>query len=76
VIALAPGGWQGPVGSAYGPHLVRLIEVEPSEAPPFERVRGQVEAEWRQQTAADLREAQYHALRARYEVVLPGAAAE
>jgi hypothetical protein len=75
VAALTPGGWQRPVDSAYGPHLVRLIELEPSQPPPFERVRDRVEAEWRQRKATELREAQYRALRERYEVVLPEASA-
>jgi parvulin-like peptidyl-prolyl isomerase len=75
VAGLTPGGWRGPVDSAFGPHLVRLIELEPSQPPTFERVRDRVEAEWRQRKATELREAQYRALRERYEVVLTEASA-
>ncbi len=71
VTKLAPGVWQGPVASAFGEHLVRLEELEPGRMPPFEEVRTAVEADWRQQTAADQREAGYRALRDRYTVLLP-----
>ena len=63
VAALPPGAWQGPVASAFGDHLVRLVEAEPAAAPPFEEVRAAVEEDWRREKAAELREAQYQALR-------------
>jgi hypothetical protein len=71
VSALPAGVWQGPVESTFGPHLVRLVELEPGAVPAFEQVRNRVLDAWREQTAADLRESQYQAMRQRYEVVLP-----
>jgi hypothetical protein len=71
ISALDPGSWQGPVLSAYGPHLVRLDAVEPGALPQLADIRDSVEAEWRQQEAERLREASYQALRARYEIVMP-----
>ena len=71
VARLPPGEWQGPVASAFGNHLVRLDEAQPAAMPPFEAVRADVERDWRQEKAAELREAQFQALLGRYQVVLP-----
>ena len=71
VARLPPGEWQGPVASAFGNHLVRLDEAQPAAMPPFEAVRGDVERDWRQEKAAELREVQYQALLRHYRVVLP-----
>lgn len=68
---LAPGDWRGPVRSSYGPHLVRVVALDPGAAAPFETVRDLVLQDWRRATAEALREAQFTALRSRYEVVLP-----
>jgi hypothetical protein len=73
VSALGPGPWRGPVESAFGAHLVQLVDIEPAVAPSFEAVRGEVEEAWRRQAADALREAEYQALRERYEVVMPSA---
>jgi hypothetical protein len=71
IAALSPGGWQGPVASAYGLHLVELLGFEPGTVQPFEAVRSRVAEDWQRSTADALRQAQYDALRARYEVVFP-----
>lgn len=67
-------GWQGPVASSYGNHLVRLEKAEPAAAPPFEQVRAEVEHDWRREKAAELGDAAYQVLLGRYEVVLPAGA--
>jgi parvulin-like peptidyl-prolyl isomerase len=69
--AVAQGAWQGPVASAYGPHLVFVADAQAAATPPFEDVRALVEEDWRRETAEALREAGYRTLRARYRVVLP-----
>jgi parvulin-like peptidyl-prolyl isomerase len=71
VSRLAHGAWDGPVTSAFGPHLVLLEEARAAKAPVFEAVRAAVEADWRQEKAAELRAAQYQALLGRYRVVVP-----
>jgi hypothetical protein len=71
IAALSPGGWQGPVASAYGLHLVELLGFEPGTVQPFEAVRSRVAEDWQRSTADALRQAQYDSLRARYEVVFP-----
>ncbi len=71
ISTLEPGGWQGPILSAYGPHLVRLDAFVPAAAPALADIRDRVEGEWRQQEAERLREASYETLRARYDVIMP-----
>lgn len=70
IAALPQGGWEGPVPSAYGTHLVQVVELEPARARPFEAVRAAVEQDWRRAKAEALKDAQYQALRQRYRVVL------
>ena len=71
ISSLEPGGWQGPILSAYGPHLVRLDAFVPATTPALADIRDRVEGEWRQQEAERLREASYETLRARYDVIMP-----
>lgn len=68
---LTPGEWQGPVQSAYGPHLIHVEAFETGTAAEFEAVRDLVLQDWRRATAAALREAQFTELRSRYTVILP-----
>jgi hypothetical protein len=51
---------------------VQLLRLDPASLPSFEAVRDAVEEDWRRGTAETLREAQFEALRDRYEVILPG----
>jgi hypothetical protein len=71
VAGLDGAGWQGPVLSGFGAHLVLLVDSEPAAAPPFEIVRAAVEADWRRGAAERSRETRFRALRERYEVILP-----
>jgi len=71
ITQFAPGGWQGPVASAYGSHLVQVVAFEPGAVLPFETVRKLVTRDWQRAKAEEMREAQYSALQARHEIVLP-----
>lgn len=42
-----PGRWMGPIESGYGQHLVKVEELVPGVLPALERIRPQVEREWR-----------------------------
>jgi len=53
VFALPPGEWVGPVRSIHGLHQVRVEAREEGEAPPPERVAGQLRDAW--QAARDAR---------------------
>ncbi len=71
VAGLDANVWSGPVMSGFGAHLVQVLASEPATPPPFEAVRAAVEADWRRDSADELREAQFRALKDRYEVILP-----
>jgi len=66
------GTWEGPIVSAYGLHLVLVLERKEGRLPPFEQVRAAVEYQWRRAEERRILDAQYEALRAKYRVVLEG----
>jgi parvulin-like peptidyl-prolyl isomerase len=65
---VAPGGWAGPVPSAYGVHLVYVEGSTPARVPSLDEVRAAVErdVDVARREAAD--DAVYDALRERYTV--------
>lgn len=67
--------WAGPVTSAFGQHLVRVLARQPGTVPTLDAVRPQVLAAWRTAQSQVLRDAQFQALLARYRVVMPEDAA-
>ncbi len=71
IAGLDANAWTGPVISGFGAHLVEVLGSEPAATPPFEAVRAAVEEDWRRDSADALREAQFRALRDRYQVILP-----
>jgi peptidyl-prolyl cis-trans isomerase C len=68
----AGSGWQGPVESALGWHLVRLTAREPGTLPPLEAIRERVEGDWRAETARRRTDAAYKVLRDAYTVKIAG----
>lgn len=66
---LAPG-WQGPVPSGYGIHLVYIGDRVESRLPKFAEVRQEVVADFNRMRADRARDALYEGLRERYEVVI------
>lgn len=65
---LPAGGWQGPVRSAYGWHLVRMDDRQPPRQLAFQEVADRVAADYRQEARREANEAYYRSLRARYEI--------
>lgn len=66
--ALAPGGWDGPVRSAFGWHLVNITGKVPGEIPPLAEIADRVQAELlveRRRAALDLL---YAGLAERYSI--------
>lgn len=59
--------WSGPIRSAYGLHLVRVLLIEPGRRAPFDDVREKVEKDWRLAKAQE----RYGAILSRYEVKRP-----
>lgn len=71
VFELQPGGWQGPVESGLGWHLLHIERNEPGRVPPFEQVAGQVKAEWIAEQRELAKRQAFEAMRGRYEIILP-----
>ena len=62
------GVWAGPVASAYGAHLVRIVESLPARTPPLKEVRDAVLMNWKAAKALEIREQDYARRRARFVV--------
>lgn len=71
VSQLEPGVWGGPIQSAYGTHALKVVTMQPVATRPFEEVRDKVTADWRQDMSATLVEAQYNAVKSRYQIQMP-----
>ncbi len=71
---LAKGEWAGPVLSGYGVHLVKVLEIEPSQNPPLEDIHEVVLRDWLRATSEDLAQAQYETLAQGYEIIVPNVA--
>lgn len=68
VAALPVGGWQGPIASGYGVHLVEIRSREPGRVPALAEVRVAVERDLLRARAEKSGEAFYQSLRKRYVV--------
>ena len=66
--SLPVGGWEGPVKSAFGLHLVQISDKGGGHAPLLEQVRAQVERDLLQARTEQANEAIYEKLRANYRV--------
>jgi hypothetical protein len=67
---LETGRWSGPVDSAYGQHLVRLLEVIPGGEPDLGDVRPQVRRDWVAARRAESKEQFFERLLEKYEVTI------
>lgn len=74
VAELQVGGWNGPVASTYGAHLVRVNRRTASRAPALAEVRYRVLADVREDRRRERSLTAYQELRDEYEVRLPEAA--
>lgn len=68
-----PGNWLGPIGSAYGVHLVRVDAIQQGEVPDLESARVAVQREWEHDRRQELVEEYYQGLLKKYEVVIESA---
>ena len=68
VAELPPGEWAEPVVSAYGVHLVRILDTLPARTPPLEEIRDAVLKNWREAKAREIRERDYAERRKRFVV--------
>lgn len=74
LFAVQGSGWQGPIRSAFGLHLVRVLERQPARTPALAEIRAQVHDALMVDRLRQANEEAYARLRARYQVVIdPGA---
>ncbi len=68
---LSPGGWHGPVRSAYGVHLVRIAARSEARQLPLEAIRERVIQDLVADRRRKLNQTAFDELRAQYDVLLP-----
>lgn len=69
IAALSGPGWQGPIRSAYGWHLVRIEERLPTALIPFAQVRDRVLADFQMEARKIANSAYYDNLKSQYTIV-------
>ncbi len=69
---LAPGQWFGPVVSAYGIHLVRILDSQAAPAMPEAKMREAIIRDWQAEKATELRELDYAERKSHFEVRIDG----
>jgi hypothetical protein len=72
IATLPVGGWQGPVRSSYGWHLVRIDARVPGQLPPLAEVEERVRRDWLAGERARANAEAYERMRSRYTVVVEG----
>lgn len=73
LVEAAPG-WQGPVVSGYGVHLVNITERVEDRIPEYEEIRDRLVSDFNRDRSERAREALYQALRPDYQVAIDEAA--
>ena len=70
LFALEPGGWEGPVYSGFGLHLVRIDAVVPGRAPALAEVRDEVLRDHQVASRERARDEIYAALAREYDITI------
>ena len=70
LVQLEPGGWTGPIYSAYGGHLVRVSAKQAARFPDLTEIRAQVERDYMAERRQELKDITYRKLREGYEVII------
>jgi parvulin-like peptidyl-prolyl isomerase len=65
---IEPGDWQGPVGSGYGLHLVRVTDVWEGSVPELDMVRNEVLRDFATELRDQARQAMFSSLATQYEI--------
>jgi hypothetical protein len=66
----APGQWTGPIKSAFGLHIIRVMERETGRIPALDEAREVVAREWAYDKRNALQDARLDELLKRYEVII------
>ncbi len=65
-------GWQGPIRSTFGLHLVYISNHTPSRMPEFESIREKVQYDFMYYRKQDVVESAYNAVKSRYTILVEG----
>ena len=65
-----PGAWFGPIRSAYGAHLVKLVANVAGRAPTLDEARKAIERDWREAQRQQARAAYTEALKGKYRITV------
>jgi hypothetical protein len=68
LVELPAGVWAGPVASAYGTHLIQILDNRPAYTPELEEIRDAVVDDWRAARALQVREQDYALRRAKFVI--------
>lgn len=66
------GEWSGPVMSAYGVHLVRVLDNQAAQSPALDDMRAAVLRDWQADQAKEMRELDYIARKERFSIEIFG----
>jgi peptidyl-prolyl cis-trans isomerase C len=69
---LKPGEWSGPIESGFGWHLIWVDSMTPGRLPAFEEIEPMVKSEWITEQRVEAKLKIFEAMKARYDIVLPG----
>ena len=64
-------GWQGPLESGFGWHLVWVDSLTSGRIPDFEEVEPEVKNEWIAEQRTEARRQAFETMKTRYEIILP-----
>jgi peptidyl-prolyl cis-trans isomerase C len=65
-------GWQEPIESTYGLHLVYISDHTPSKIPEFENIREDVQSDFMYDHKKNVIDSAYNALKSRYTILVEG----
>ncbi|MBE9529963.1 MAG: peptidyl-prolyl cis-trans isomerase, partial [Proteobacteria bacterium] len=65
-------GWQGPIGSTFGLHLVYISDHIASKMPEFENIRKNVQYDFMYDRKKEVIDKAYSAVKSRYSILVEG----
>ena len=65
-------GWQGPIGSTFGLHLVYISDHIVSRMPEFENIRKNVQYDFMYDRKKEVIDSAYNAVKTRYTILVEG----
>jgi peptidyl-prolyl cis-trans isomerase C len=74
LLTVAPGGWEGPIASGYGLHLVKVLRREEARIPDWTEVRARVANDLEFEAKTSANDQLYQEIAQTYEIVLEGSA--